>query len=225
MDLYNKQDNGCWTWTGADDGVNPVFGDGRNGRLHVWRKEKGPVQDGMWVVNTCGDSLCVAPEHQKTRLPTMAEAAEWTKKKAAKVVDEVAARRAELDAQLPKTLADFEGYSTKSTPYRDGPTCWDWNLGYSKEGYPTLPGIGDDGRSLETNVAHKVMELDGRPRPPSASAHNAMVAMRVCKNKKCVNPLHLKWVTKAAMQAATGFSVWKTGNRNHGFHNNRSKWR
>lgn len=222
MESYTVEESGCWQWTGKDDGTTPLTKDGKNGRLATWRKENGAVPDGMWVVNKCGNCLCVAPDHQTLRLPTQKEAAEWRATKAERVATDTARRRAELDAQTPKTVDDFEAYCTKAAPYPDGPTCWNWNLGYSKDGYPTLPGISDDGKWTEVNVAHKVMEAAGRPRPP-ASSSDPLVARRECKNKKCVNPLHLKWVTRASLQAESFSGNGRYGS--YGFRNNRAKWR
>lgn len=219
---YAKEESGCWQWKGADDGVNPLTADGKQARLAVWRKESGAVPDGMWVINTCGNCLCVAPDHQALRIPSSVEAAEWKAKKVAKAAAATAQRRADLEAQIPKTMEAFESYTTKWSPYRDGPTCWNWNLGYSKEGYPTLPGVNDEGGWTEVNVAHKVMEAAGKPRPP-ATAADPMVLKRTCKNKKCINPLHLQWVSRASMQSANFSGRGRYGS--YGFQNNKSKWR
>jgi len=56
----------CWEWTGTVDQGHPVADvDGRRIRVRraVYELEHGRVKRGAAIVNTCGNALCVNPDH------------------------------------------------------------------------------------------------------------------------------------------------------------------
>ena len=65
VDVYDEGD--CWNWTG---GVN-VWGygqcniDSTTDRCHrwAWRMLCGEIPEGVWVLHTCHNRLCVNPNH------------------------------------------------------------------------------------------------------------------------------------------------------------------
>lgn len=66
--------NGCWRWTGVMNGRYPQMQwreDRRKmrqpARTWAWERRHGRVPTGMLVVATCGNGLCVNPEHATVR--------------------------------------------------------------------------------------------------------------------------------------------------------------
>jgi hypothetical protein len=70
---------GCWRWTGSTNGGYPQLGWREHGhrvrrpaRVWAWERRHGAaVPDGHLVVSTCGNDLCVSPDHAEAR--TIAE--------------------------------------------------------------------------------------------------------------------------------------------------------
>ncbi|WP_418122271.1 hypothetical protein [Variovorax sp. 160MFSha2.1] len=60
-----REDGDCLIWTGRRSaGGVPRLGDASLRRL-VYIDAKGPIQDRFMVTYTCGNSLCINPEHLK----------------------------------------------------------------------------------------------------------------------------------------------------------------
>lgn len=68
----DQEPGGCWNWTGATNGGLPVLrlATGPRGirkliNVHrvVWALENGRLHKGRLVRRTCGNGLCVNPEH------------------------------------------------------------------------------------------------------------------------------------------------------------------
>ena len=64
--------DGCLIWTGsapkgrANRNHHPhvrIAGDMHYVRRLIWRRDHGPIPEGMCVKNACGQDCCVAPEH------------------------------------------------------------------------------------------------------------------------------------------------------------------
>lgn len=60
----------CWIWTGKPGSggygrINRGGCNGRNVRAHraSWEIHYGKIPDGMWVLHTCDNPLCVRPDH------------------------------------------------------------------------------------------------------------------------------------------------------------------
>ncbi len=66
------------------------------------------------------------------------------------------------------------------------PTCWNWTAAISKAGYGVF-GFG----SNTIKYAHRVSLHYSR-----VSLKPGMVVDHICRNKKCVNPAHLRQVTR-----------------------------
>jgi len=68
--------DGCWLWTGTTQGrgAYPDFWDGKRhvrGHRFAWEQAFGPIPDGLVVMHTCDQPLCVRPVH--LRLGTQAD--------------------------------------------------------------------------------------------------------------------------------------------------------
>ena len=78
MYSLKNADSGCWEWTGqlSNSGYGRLKIRDRHGdvcmqsALHVsYEAFIGPVVDGMLVIQTCNNRLCVNPEHLEVRDP------------------------------------------------------------------------------------------------------------------------------------------------------------
>ena len=68
MAKVEKQDNGCWIWTGATDGDKRYGCIGVKGKLlraHRASYElfRGPIPEGLSLDHLCKTTLCVNPDH------------------------------------------------------------------------------------------------------------------------------------------------------------------
>lgn len=65
--MYTVADSGCWLWSGgvSQDGYGKVKRYGKTLRAHrvFYEHFKGPLPEGMWVLHTCDNPLCVNPNH------------------------------------------------------------------------------------------------------------------------------------------------------------------
>ncbi|MUN41437.1 HNH endonuclease [Actinomadura litoris] len=62
--VEKTHDYGCWLWTGKAD----PKGYGRWKSKHLahreaWRRERGPIPDGIWILHHCDTPPCVNPAH------------------------------------------------------------------------------------------------------------------------------------------------------------------
>lgn len=69
-DKFSRPDTGCWNWTGAttSSGYGQI-GRSRSGSGKIvasrvaWMLWFGPVPDGLFVLHSCDNRLCVRPDH------------------------------------------------------------------------------------------------------------------------------------------------------------------
>jgi HNH endonuclease len=67
--------DGCWEWSGGVTSDGPILKAGGRTRLALrwaWEYEHGSVQRGKVVRRTCGNPLCVNPDHGKLMSPSEA---------------------------------------------------------------------------------------------------------------------------------------------------------
>jgi len=60
------QSGECWTWTASQTGGYGLIGTPKgNDRAHrvSWVMANGPIPDGLHVLHTCDNPLCVRPDH------------------------------------------------------------------------------------------------------------------------------------------------------------------
>lgn len=61
-----KDPAGCWEWLGAHNGrygVKEYMGKSMPAARWIWKMLMGPIDDGLRVSQTCGNFLCVNPQH------------------------------------------------------------------------------------------------------------------------------------------------------------------
>jgi len=68
LSRVNKQDNGCWHWTGAVDrhGYGKVYmGVGKETLAHraIYCSLVKPIEPGKYLLHKCDNPICVNPEH------------------------------------------------------------------------------------------------------------------------------------------------------------------
>ncbi len=69
LDRCDKQENGCWVWTGnvndGRGGYGRVTVGGQAWRAHrlSWVIFRGPIPDGLFVCHACDNPPCVNPAH------------------------------------------------------------------------------------------------------------------------------------------------------------------
>jgi hypothetical protein len=216
--MSNKQydvDNhtGCWVWNGefdpsgepVKDGTGAFAGKKVRARTSVYR-EKKEIIPGFWIFSSCGDLKCVNPEHQEARVPNPEEQAQFDERKKILLKEKVERQREELLKALPDTVEGLKKYSKPGTTKINGEPCWLWFWMKNQFGYPVLPWIGDDGKATEMQVVHQILEMSGVVRP---RLKEEMVVRRICKDKGCINPAHLEWVSKASMYQPQRKQFWR----------------
>lgn len=70
MRKVSKQNDGCWLWAGAvgsKDRVGVVTFKGKRYSAHrvSWEFKHGSIPQGVMIQRTCGERLCVNPEHME----------------------------------------------------------------------------------------------------------------------------------------------------------------
>ena len=72
MYVARQEEDGCWQWNGqvSNSGMGRLLVRGPDGKMHMesahrvsYRTFVGQIPDGMRVARTCGNSLCIKPEH------------------------------------------------------------------------------------------------------------------------------------------------------------------
>lgn len=62
-------ETGCWNWKtkllSGGCGYMTVAGKQRKAYLVAWMLIHGPVPKGKYILRTCGNKLCVNPDHMK----------------------------------------------------------------------------------------------------------------------------------------------------------------
>lgn len=77
-----RHDSGCWEWTGHRSSVGygclKVFGSMKDAHRFAYELYKGPIPDGLHVLHSCDNKLCVNPSHLSlgTHADNMRQAAE-----------------------------------------------------------------------------------------------------------------------------------------------------
>ena len=203
----------CWNWTGEfnPEGEPVRFGSGAfagkkvRARSSVYR-EKKEITPGAWIYSDCGNQACVNPDHQVQRLPTPEEQLLVDERKKVLLKEKVERQREDLLKMLPSTVEGLKKYSKLGTTTINGQPCWLWFWNKNQYGYPVLPWIGDDGKGAELQVVHQILEMSGVVKP---RLKEEMVVRRICKDKGCINPAHLEWVSKASMYQPQRKQFWR----------------
>jgi hypothetical protein len=109
---------GCWLWQGARTkggyGVINVAGRMRTVHSLAWELENGPLPNGFEMGHTCGERLCVRPDH--LRLRSRSEI-----------------RRQNASGPRPRARTPVaERFWSK---VRKGPGCWEWTGARAANGY------------------------------------------------------------------------------------------
>ncbi len=194
---------GCWDWTGEFDpsgepvkeGTGAFAGKRVRARTSIYR-EKKEIIPGFWVFSDCGNQKCVNPDHQTARVPNPEEQQQLDERRKVLLKEKVERQREELLKMLPSTVEGLKAYTKPGTTKINGEPCWLWFWKKNQYGYPVLPWIGEDGKASEMQVVHQILEMSGVVRP---RIKEEMVVRRNCKDKGCINPAHLEWVSKASM--------------------------
>ena len=187
------EDTGCWNWIAmrSPSGYGLCMYKKKKFRTHrlVYTLVIGKIPDGLDIHHKCENRLCCNPEHL---LPL-------TRSENSKLVTRKGVLRRKLNfnsaseyvffgkifenSNLPKRKLK---YLSKLISKNNGTFCWEWLGTLDPSGYGRI-SVGD-GRVAR---AHRfIYELITNTKIP-----DNMVSDHKCRNRKCVNPLHINIVT------------------------------
>lgn len=209
-----KQDEGCWIWTGARKGRKGYecgygffyAGSGPrrvvNAHRFAYELEVGPIPDGYQLDHTCGNPPCVNPSHLEP--VTDAEHKRRHRQTHCRfghpLIDlssgkrrcrECHARR-KRERHQRRAKVNVERFWTKVVGREDPSACWVWTgglLGHNGDGSDGYGVVSVGGRN---KLAHRYSyELLVGSIPPD------LQLFHLCQVRRCVNPSHLELITHA----------------------------
>lgn len=160
----------CWPWTGRLESGRPArirVPGNKDERVHphraIWEIEHGIIPDGLALVKTCRNVLCMNTRHMKPGQCTDL------------------LKGAEADWYSTGNLNEIGLKRFWSKVKRRGKDeCWEWNAGLARDGY------GKFNLMHTTAPAHRVAWIiKNGPLDPS------VYATHKCDNRKCCNPDHI----------------------------------
>jgi hypothetical protein len=169
----------CWLWKAATNkyyGAFTIDGKTWGSNRVAYILTYGNFPDGVEVLHTCVNTLCVNPRHLKlgTRRQAVIER-----------LDRYGYKRENKDEFYPVHIkkerkTPEERFWGKVDKGGDG-ECWEWLGGYNTHEYG---GITVDGKQIGSHVFSYVLHKGAVP--------DGMVVMHTCDNPHCVNPKHLQ---------------------------------
>lgn len=168
----------CWLWAGTRErvGYGQFWHEGRNIKAHrfAWVLVHGEPPRFHWVVQTCGNRLCVNPKHLGLITPQ--------------------AKSAQMHAGKPQISLEERFWSkvNKDGPLWKGTPCWVWTAAKDGHGYGQFVLNGK--KALSHRVAWEMA---------NGSIPDGLEVLHLCDNPPCVRPDHLRPDThKANLQDA-----------------------
>jgi hypothetical protein len=141
---------------------------------------------------TCGDRMCVNPNHMVvkdlTREDLLAEKAITE----ANLKPTVEAARGKL--KIPKTMAEIHDWCEEVMVKPVLGKCKSWLADVTSSGYAAYWDVDETtAKTVKRPVAYKVVEFDGRTVPEGSTV------WRTCGNRLCCEPKHLTVISKEAL--------------------------
>jgi hypothetical protein len=163
--VEKAEGDGCWNWIGTKDRVFEYAPRAQRRRqlayLFSYELVYGPVQDGYRVVQTCGNTFCVRPDHLKQQ----------SKEDYA---------REKLRNKVTQSIQ--EQFMDKVNKQENG--CWFWKAGLNQE-TGVFYYVTPDGTRNVCRAHRFSYEMHYGPIPD-----NGEIA-QTCGIRHCVNPSHL----------------------------------
>jgi hypothetical protein len=200
-----EKGEGCWRWTGprSPDGYGYFSLGGKTvlAHRHAYQLSHGTDLKGLRVHRLCTDRSCVRPDHLEVTVPRSALRPKWTRGPEPEKAPE--APKGKPQGFKPPVLDAAAEKRFWKNVYK-GTDCWEW-LGWK----PELCGrfFHHDGQMYLAQSVAYMLATGTYPIGKSPRAR--------CKNKACVNPAHLYFVTPRKRRKSLSKSAMTRLRRRH----------
>lgn len=170
-----EKTNSCWLWNGSvREGGRPQYG-GKTAYRIAYEVYHGEFDPRKKVLHTCGNNLCVNPQHLRLGNKLNIFNCKFCG-------EEYAGQNAQfcsLECRGSFQTTNWEKKFWPKVSKTNG--CWEWIGGKFTNGYGILR-IGN-----KSHLAHRLSYQLANPNEDISEK----VLLHHCDNKKCVNPAHL----------------------------------